>query len=397
MGGCRYYDAVRHAAGGRFPSTNYSYWMHQRRYADAALGSVGALVCDEAHDITEQVASFLRTEIRLSEVRAFSPASPWPEPSARLHHWRVWASKAEEALPSADSYAATPEVVRRLRTLLGALGRLQEMPEGAILAQYRDHDDTRVVVEPLWPGHLSREVLFGDAERVVLSSATIRPKTMDLLSIPRSDYDWHEARSPFPVRDRPVIWVKGAGRIDSKSRSWFPGWIRKIDAVIRANQDRKGIIHSVSYARAREIQGASSYGARMLTHERRNAAQVIAEFKAREEPCILVSPIVTTGYDFPGTEAEFNIIPKIPFPVTHGDPVMEARCKADKSYRDYITMVAVVQAVGRVNRYVGDRGMTVILDDHWQWFREKARRHAPDFFWQAESVSSRVPEPLEKL
>ena len=395
--GCRYYDAVRHAAAGRWPSTNYSYYLHQRNYADGLLGGVDGLVCDEAHQLDTEIANFLRTTIRLSDVRAFYPPAAWPVENATLPQWRAWADRHLGLLPEEVGYTGDTDNIRRLRNLRTAIGRVLDMPRDSVINTGMEDLDPWVTLEPLWPGHMATAVLFGDSDRVILSSATIRPKTMDLLGISKSDYDWHEAPSPFPARDRPVIWVRNSGRVDFKSRAWFGGWMRKIDAVLRANADRKGIIHSVSYARAREIAEHSKYRGRLMTHTSRTTRETIAAFKASPDPVVLVSPSVTTGYDFPGTECEFQIIPKVPFPVTYGDPVMQARCKADKQYRDYITMVSVVQAAGRGNRYKGDRCMTLILDDHWTWFRNKAQQHAPDSFWRAVDDTLRVPEPLEKL
>lgn len=393
LGGCDYYDAVRRAQNGARITSNYSYAMHQRAYADGILGSFDAMVCDEAHAIDSEISRFLSTTILLSEVRRFLPMAAFPD-SDDLEEWRVWATRVIGALLPEHTIGDDYDNVRALRALRRSLANLQAMPSDSLLERRETEVDAAVIVEPLWPGKLSDQALFGGTARLILSSATIRPKTLSLLGLDADDCDWYDAPSPFPVSRRPFTWIRTA-RISEKDRSrkWFRPWVDRIDEIVSTRLDTKGMIHSVSYPRAREIRAASRFGNHMLIHEARDTARTVAQFRAASPPCILVSPSMTTGVDFPGDQCRWQILSKVPF-VPTVSPIMSARCAADRDYADYLAMVTVVQTYGRIMRSADDWGETFMIDDHWSWFRGKARKHAPSWFWQAARTAHAAPSPI---
>jgi Rad3-related DNA helicase len=54
----------------------------------------------------------------------------------------------------------------------------------------------------------------------------------------------------------------------------------------------------------------------MVSHDTKERDVVIEQFKKSKDPIILVSPSVTTGFDFPYEECQFQIIGKVPWPDT---------------------------------------------------------------------------------
>ena len=70
----------------------------------------------------------------------------------------------------------------------------------------------------------------------------------------------------------------------------------------------------------------------VYAHDSKNTFEVVERFKKAKPPAILVSPTVTSGWDFPGLECEYCIIGKIPYPTTT-DPVIQARDKEDKEWK----------------------------------------------------------------
>jgi ATP-dependent DNA helicase DinG len=91
-------------------------------------------------------------------------------------------------------------------------------------------------------------------------------------------------------------------------------WVGLIDRILDARGDRKGIIHTTSFERARYLQQYSRHSGRLLLNESRNTRDVVSAFKSTQRPMVLVSPSVTTGYDFPYAECEFQVIGKVPYP-----------------------------------------------------------------------------------
>jgi ATP-dependent DNA helicase DinG len=203
---------------------------------------------------------------------------------------------------------------------------------------------------------------------LVLLSATITPATLSLLGIPASDVTFMAMKSRFDARRRPV-YVVDTVRVDHKMKDiHFDYWISRMDAIIRNRLDRKGIIHSVSYDRAKLILKRSKHSGIMVApagaHE---LAVAVERFRRMKPPAILLSPSVTTGWDFPYTDCEYQIVAKLPFPDTRSS-IMRARIAATEHYREHLTMQVIEQEVGRGMRAEDDQCETFIIDNHARWF-----------------------------
>jgi Rad3-related DNA helicase len=106
----------------------------------------------------------------------------------------------------------------------------------------------------------------------------------------------------------------------------------------------------------------------------------------------LVSPTVTTGWDFPGLD--YIIVGKIPYPDTK-DLVLQSRHVEDKDWSAYLAMDTLVQECGRGTRSSTDKCEILILDDSWLWWWPAYRKFAPKWFQERVKGSlTCVPEPL---
>jgi Rad3-related DNA helicase len=172
-------------------------------------------------------------------------------------------------------------------------------------------------------------------------------------------------------------------------------WVNKIDQIIDRRLDRKGIIHTVSYARVDLIKQWSRHRDIMMTHQTATTRDVVADFKRARAPAVLVSPSMATGWDFPYDECNYQIIGKVPFPDSR-DKVLQARTKIDPVYSYYITMQSLVQASGRGMRAEDDICETIVVDDHISWFIGKwGATLAPAWFRQAYKISRTIPEAVK--
>jgi Rad3-related DNA helicase len=217
-----------------------------------------------------------------------------------------------------------------------------------------------------------------------------------MLGIPGDALTWHEAPSDFPVARRPVYYVPCV-KVDYKAdESQIRLWLATIDNFIRQRRDRKGIIHAVSYARAKQIHAYSEFASSMIMHDRWDTREAVERFKQAGPGAILVSPSVTTGYDFPMQQCEWQIISKIPFP-DRRSPVTAARTAHDPNYPAYIAMQELVQAVGRGMRSADDQCETAIFDENCGWFMRRNRDLAPSWFLAAYRKTETLPDPPPRL
>lgn len=384
--GCTYYDAVRRVKGSRYALTNYAYWLTMYGWGDG-LGDFDLLICDEGHAAPKEIAEAVSVRLSAEErriIRRDPPATGWKE----------WAAEAIDRIKRASSWQDNGSPAAELRRKAKARGaemklkRLSEADEAEWIMS-EEAGDPRW--DPITPASYAHH-LFQKVAKVVLVSATIRPKTMELLGLGPSSYSFLDYPSTFDLENRPVVWIPTA-RIDRRATpAHYQAWIDRGDEIIKGRLDRKGIWHTVSYDRAKLVMESSRYSSIMLFHDRHTARSVVERFKSAPAPCILVSPSMSTGYDFPYDACRYQIIGKVAFPDTRA-PVMRARCKRDKEYASFLAMTDLIQAAGRGVRAEDDWCETFILDDNVQWFMNKFGKFAPRWFKDAYRKKKFVPDP----
>jgi ATP-dependent DNA helicase DinG len=406
--GCLYYDAYRAALNAQLVVTNYSYWFHIHEYGPSqGLGKFDMLICDEAHDAPDELSGFMAVELDRKLVKRILHLDV-PKADSKQSHWSDWANsgswaaeKMEMELEKAMKIQLLP--TRNLRHEMKEIKKLKQKlitlacMEGEWVSEGSE-DGEKVTIAPVECRGYAERFLFRDIPKIVLVSATMRPKTAELLGIDSEQLEFAEYPSTFPIRNRPVYIVPGARMNHKMDESNLRWWLSRIDNIIDKRLDRKGIIHTVSYKRAKYILTHSRHRHIMMTHHTRDVREAIQEFKDSSSPRILVSPSIVTGYDFPFSSAEYGIIAKVPFPDTRGE-VMKARTKADKDYAYYIAVQTMVQAAGRIVRAEEDRGESFIVDDtvNAVWFRPKMKLFSPRWFLEAVQSVNVVPIPPQAL
>jgi Rad3-related DNA helicase len=416
--GCLYYDAVRRARESQLVVTNYAYWMTNNAHADPeALGSFDLLVLDEAHVAPDELASFCAVELGREELKTLDLRLPAVEES--VNSWILWAEEALKIARAARDRARNElgnvasdrrkavKMVKRLTDLVFRLGRLAGAhswrrsdpgrPDVAIPGMSTDwvaeYTPMGALFSPVWAHAYAEEFLTVGTPRVLLVSAVLQEATARYLGIDPATFEFIEVGSTFDPARRPLIYVPTTAVSYGMTEGQIRIWINRVDSIVGRRLDRKGIIHTRSYDRAKLILERSKYRHLMLSHTTRTTRDVVARFMSAAAPCILVSPSVEEGYDFPGDLVRYQILAKVPF-VDPRNPLMKARAKSDKNYLDYLAALSVIQQVGRGMRSADDMCESIIIDDHWAWWRKKAKGLFPRWFRAAWCESQQVPEPL---
>ena len=403
--GCAHFDAVRAAGRARLVVTNYSFWLAKRRAEletrgksrTPQLGRADLLILDEAHDADAELASFLVEELTDRDVRLVGMP---PDNDAGADSLKAWA--AEKAAPIRAEVESQESAIREgyippgneLRQLYGQKTTLRKV---MWLTEWREdwtyqRDGRTARFGPSNPAPWAEKYLFQDTPKVILTSATVTKRTAGFLGIPDEELEVVEYPSPFPVQRRPVYVVPTVRMTHRVTEAELDVWLSRIDFIISRRLDRKGIIHTTAYHRARWIAERSKYSHLMLTHDTRSTRRVIEEFKASDAPKILVSPSVTTGYDFPGAECRYIVIAKVPFP-TMTDRFVKARQEQDGDYSAHMAMQTLVQSAGRGMRSADDQCETMVVDGMAVWFLRKNAHLAPKWFNDAVRQPTVVPDP----
>lgn len=380
-GGCHYFDAVRRFQSSRFGTTNYAFWFARKASNQVEEKAAEILICDEAHLIAEEMDGYLSVLIKDRDVLL------GPGADARgMGDWRTWAKGELERLDSTPRPFNKWEKKRR-RELKEKLTRLTRAKDDWVYERVKEGWS----FSPLWPTPYLEPWLWRGAAKIILMSATVRPKTLHYLGLDEEKAHYVEYDSPIPIGRRPVYYIPAA-RITYRADDvdlWK--WVTAMDGIIGARLDRKGIIHAVSYERARFIKENSRYGELMVIHDSTTAREEIARFKEAEAPRVLVSPSVTTGYDFPYDAARYQIIAKVPFQPPSA--LLKARTAEDKDYPYYLALTTIVQMSGRVCRGPDDVGETFIVDEMFSWLLRQYGGFTPRWFRKAVLRRSAPPTP----
>ena len=387
------------------------------RHADPkVLGEFDCLILDEAHAAPDWLVGFCAVALRSKDTVDLLGLK-LPPLDEGVPVWSLWAkgayTRCQEVYKALKKDRATLSAKARVRKLIRIARLGHSLSELARAHDWKDTDAVAKTVSmpgrqtdwvaesvpdgarfsPVWAAAYAEDCLFRDIPRVLLVSATLPPSISTRLGIDDDSLTRFEITRGFPSKNRPMYHIPTV-RVD---RKMIPGdtrvWLNRIDQIIKLRLDRKGVIHTRSYARARLIVDSSRYAEHMITHKSSlESREAIAKFKRAKAPSILVSPSAEEGLDLLGDQCEYQIIAKIPFQDGRG-PLARARQKADKNYANDAAALSVIQMTGRGVRSDSDRCETFVLDDHWQWFKHKG--YFPAWFKQAWKRRNTVPKPFE--
>ncbi len=401
LGGCGYFDAVRSALRVDIVITNYAWWFTLVENLSIRL-QPDLLICDEAHDAPDALAGALGADVMREDVYDILGQKLGPAAAQTPAEWVSWARLSVNKLTRMLE-GTTPQTreaaqkLRRAQWLLRSLKRVTVIEPPLLLASDAERG---IRFDVVWAAPYAEQYLFRSVPKIVLTSATFSMHTAELLGVVPNDIDFYEAGDGFPTARRPVYVLRTPEplmpiRVDhSMSADLERRWLDRIDDIVASRSDRKGIIHCHSYKRRDAILARSRLrdGGQLMSHGRHDTADRIRAFKASKPGTVFVSPSITTGYDFPYDECEYQIIAKIPFPDSR-DPVVAARTLIDRKYPAHVAMQKLVQAVGRGMRAEDDACETFIVDEHSRWFLSKHADLAPRWFRKAIKRTESLPAP----
>ena len=381
--------------------TNYDKWTSAKRFG-RGMEHFKRVVFDEGHEAPNALARALSVVINHKERDRYicmdAPAHP-----DQMEAWKPWAVDARALVEGALKLALDrikgvsnppPSHVRHalhMRNLYRRLGTLATCnPQNWVTEEV----DKGFQFDPVRPGRYAESHLLLRIPSVTVISATLRPKTMFMLGQGVDTFDFREFASEFDPALSPIYYVPTM-RVDARQTDLSLLYVR-LDQIASRRQDRKGIIHTVSYARRDDLITRSRFTDRMLVNERGEApTAMIEQFKMSPDGSILVSPSVGQGHDFPGATCEWQLLLKVPFPPP--SKILKARTADDSEYPYYLAMQKMVQTFGRGTRYKGDRCENFIVDDHVEWFIPRYGHLAPKSFHGFFRRVERLPQPPERL
>lgn len=396
--GCVYYDKVREANYKKLVVANYAAYISSNIHTEG-WGYFPLVMLDEAHESEEWLIQMLeihlpRSYMDLLEIQAPHDKSP--------HGWRDWANKllpyvrvevrkGLDSKPKRGGRGMTATKLKSFQQLERILTRLRTITDTWIVLD----NDKEVVFNPVWVHMYAEQLLFRGASKVVLASSTIRPHTLNRLGISEEEFDFFDYPSTFPKERRPIYFWPVVKMNKNTTFEENLLMVAIIDSIIEQRLDRKGMIHTVSFQRAKFLLEHSRYANLMITNGTSNGQATLQKFRAAKYPAILVTPSMGTGVDLPFKDCEYTIIPKMPF--ESPSRVSEERAKTDKFEWVYNAAESVIQYIGRAMRDPKDQNECFILDANFEMFRTRFHKMIPSWIWETVQLIGCLPQPLEAL
>jgi len=393
--------AEMRASTSRLVVTNYDKWTAAKKYG-RGMQHFRQVIFDEGHEAPNALGRAMQFRVNHRERDKWIMLDPPANPD-QMEAWKPWGFDARDLIEN--------ELARSLEALRGRVNPLPGLVRHAlhmrllykrlgVLATCRpdnwivEEDEKGFQFDPIFPGRYAESHLLLRVPSVVVVSATLRPKTMYMIGQGKDTFDFREFDSDFDPKRNPIYWVPTM-RVDKRATSLAQLWVR-LDQIASKRRDRKGICHTVSYARRDELVSASRFANQMIINERGEApTEMIELFKSSGDGTILVSPAVGQGHDFPGSTCEWQFLCKIPFPPP--SKILKARTEEDPEYPYYLAMLKMVQTFGRGMRSKSDLCENFIADDHVEWFLPKYGHLAPRSFHSFFRKATVLPQPPARL
>jgi Rad3-related DNA helicase len=210
-------------------------------------------------------------------------------------------------------------------------------------------------------------------------SGTFTRRTVEQLGIELSDVDFFDYYGHVNPAKSPIMYIPTA-KVNMYAQPWeLNRIVKRIDEIFESRLDRKGIVHTSNYKLRDYIMSNSRYARFFVSNYTQSGdltSNVIKTFKEMEPPALLVSPSVTTGYDFPYDDCRYQIIAKLNYPYA-GSKIEQARVARDPDRGSAHAILHLQQAVGRADRASDDAQEVFIIDDAF-----------PTLKWKYESLFS---------
>ena len=399
---CPSSQAEMRAATSNLVLTNYDKWTHSKKYGQG-LAHIQQVIFDEGHELPSALARAMQVTLHHKEINEVL-CMDFPEGSDAddMKCWKPWAAEArgqaEHMMIEARQKISAardpkPSWVRHYTHMRNLTRRLATISTAAAKDWVVDQVDKGYQFDPVRPGRYAESTMLLRVPKIVVVSATLRPKTLHMSGIGKDNYTFTEIDSSFDPRRCPIYWVptmKVRGMNQDLSMLWL-----RLDQIAARRRGVNGIVHTISYDRQQQIIAHSQFSDSMMINRKGEApTQMIEDFKAvPNSGTILVSPSIGTGYDFPFDSCRWQFICKVPFEPP--SKILKARQEADPEYTHYRAMQYLVQAFGRIMRDKKDWGENFIGDDNIEWFVPKYGHLAPKSFHSVFRKATILPPPLK--
>lgn len=245
------------------------------------------------------------------------------------------------------------------------------------------YSGTEIITEHVFVNEYLNDFVFKNYDHVIFMSATILDKKMFsyINGLDESVTSYYEIPSPFPLKNRPIYYLKiGKMNFYNKEETFkkqIP-WIKKILAKYK---NSKGIIHTANYEITNWLK-ENVMDSRLLFHDSEDRTEILEKHLTSIEPTVLVSPSMMEGISLDDELARFQILLKINYPNISSNKIKQ-RQKIKPEWLSWSACVNTIQSAGRGVRNGDDYCDTFILDSNFSDLLKYNSHILPKYFTDA--------------
>lgn len=401
--GCVYAQARKEWQESLESVTNFSYFMALSNFSKC-VNRRRLMVIDEAHNVESELSKFINVSVsELFAKRILKLHMPILQTQHQAVSWirDVYFPKVNSHLAHVEQmltkFNGLKDKVKQILSLSRQLDLLQShCSKMKKFLDIYDKDNWVMNLIPAVEGRgrriefkvidvspFSEEILFRFGEKILMMSSTILDVDAfcEGLGIPREQSAFLEIPSPFPVENRPILYVPVGRMSRNNIDTTLPKLVKQIRMILEHHEGEKGIIHTHTFRIANYL-ARHLKSSRILVHDSANREHILEEHLRSNHPTVLLTPSMTEGVDLKDDVSRFQVICKIPYPYL-GDSLVRKRMSRWKWWYSLQAVKTIVQASGRSVRNMNDYAVTYILDEDWHRFYESNQDMFPLTFKSA--------------
>lgn len=389
---CPYLIAKSNALTAPITVHNFDSFYYQNTFGEGFPGRK-LLVIDEAHNISNKFSAFLgftiesRRDMVVPEESTIEDYEIFVrrvlvdselEYDTLYHQYEVSGLSKDELRRMQDTY----KMIRRMKLFLSE--REKDIPSEFVF-EYTSKGDfaPKVTFKPVMVGAFASRWLFSYGERVLLMSATILDKELFCKEVGINPNEAYYLKMPstFPPENRPIL-KRYVGKMGYKYiDDTLPAIAKAVQEIANKHPNRKGIVQTHSEKIAKYLQ-STLRDDRFTYNKDFPRPQDMLETHKRKPGSIIIASGLREGLDLIGDLSQIQVFCKIPYP-SLADKVVERKLQLDDRWYGWITVLSLVQALGRSVRSPKDKAVSYILDSGFGWFYKKNEQFIPDYIKEA--------------
>ncbi len=247
---------------------------------------------------------------------------------------------------------------------------------------YRGVDKPCIKLIPMNVSNIANPFWGSKVKRIVLMSATIGPKDIEMMGLSNRRILYVDVDSPIPVERRPILF-QPVGNMSFNSQDDNLATMALEIKDIADHHGTKGFVHA-PYALAAKLKPYLQDDSRFMFHDQDNKAAMYEKFYnlPASSNAVMVGSGMTEGLDLKYDVAEWQVMTKVPYP-SLVDPAMRYLAENDPDYYNWQVSKDVMQASGRICRAPDDTGITYLLDNQFRVWYNKVKHSLPKWFTEA--------------